>query len=235
MPDPTPAGRSVALPPMQRIAAQHLARSLRESVPVTLHGQADAEALLALRARLAAPGQGEPRIGLTHLIVRAAALALRRHEGLNASLAGNELRLHADIHVGIAQALADGQLIVPVLRHADRGTLAELAAQARALGARAAAGKLDLHDVQGATFTVSNGGVVPSVRWTTPIIPLGQAAILGVGALHQAVVAHAGAAVVRWVLPTSLSFDHRFVNGVPAARFLDDLHRLIEAPQPLVA
>ncbi|MBP6778303.1 MAG: 2-oxo acid dehydrogenase subunit E2, partial [Piscinibacter sp.] len=89
--------------------------------------------------------------------------------------------------------------------------------------------------VQGATFTVSNGGIVPSVRWTTPIIPLGQAAILAIGALHEAVVAREGAAVVRRVLPTSLSFDHRFVNGVPAARFLEDVHRLIEDAQALAA
>ncbi len=84
-----------------------------------------------------------------------------------------------------------------------------------------------LADVQGATFTVSNGGMVPSARWTTPIIPLGQAAILGIGALHEAAVARNGEIVARRVLPTSLTFDHRFVNGVPAARFLDDLHNLI--------
>lgn len=232
----TPAPmRTAPLPPMQRIAAQHLARSLRESVPVTLHGQVDAEALLALRARLAARGDSPTRVTLTHLIVRAAALALRRHEGLNASLAGNEVHLHDGIHIGIAQSLADGALVVPVLRHADRGAIDELAAAAQALAGRAAAGSLRLEDVQGATFTVSNGGIVPSVRWTTPIIPLGQAAILAIGALHEAVVARGGAAVVRRVLPTSLSFDHRFVNGVPAARFLEDVHRLIEDAQALAA
>ena len=167
--------------------------------------------------------------------MRAAALALRRHAGLNATLAGNELQLHDGIHIGIAQSLADGALVVPVLRHADRGAIDELAAAAQALAGRAAAGSLRLEDVQGATFTVSNGGIVPSVRWTTPIIPLGQAAILAIGALHEAVVAREGAAVVRRVLPTSLSFDHRFVNGVPAARFLEDVHRLIEDAQALAA
>jgi pyruvate dehydrogenase E2 component (dihydrolipoamide acetyltransferase) len=218
------------LSPMQRIAAEHLARSLRESVPVTVHGQADAEALLTLREEVnAARGDG-PRVTLTHLIVKAVAQALRSHEGLNASLVGQEVHLHTEVNIGIAQSLADGHLVVPVVRHADRLSIRELAGQAGALAERAAAGKLQLPDVQGATFTVSNGGMVPSVWWTTPIIPLGQSAILGIGAVHEAAVVRGGAVVARRVLPTSLSFDHRFVNGVPAARFLDEVHRLIAEP-----
>ncbi len=220
---------------MQRIAAGHLARSLHESVPVTLFGQVDAEALLALHSRLAVDRGSGPRITMTHLIVRAVALALRAHEGLNASLCGQELHFHADIHIGVALSLSDGQLIVPVLHHADRNSLDEIASTLRLLSERASAGTLGLSDVRGATFTVSNGGMVPSVRWSTPIIPLGQAAILGFGAVHQAVVAHDGAVAVRHVIPTSLSFDHRIVNGMPAARFLDDVHRLIVDPLPLMA
>jgi pyruvate dehydrogenase E2 component (dihydrolipoamide acetyltransferase) len=221
--------RTAPLAPMQRIAAEHLARSLRECVPVTLHGEADAEALAALRARLNAdPARaGRPLITYTHLIVKAAAQALRAHPGLNASLAGHEVRYYADIHIGLALALPDGNLVVPVIRNADSKTVDEVAAEAQALEERAVAGKLALAHVQGATFTVSNGGMVPSARWTTPIIPLGQAAILGVGALHEAAVVREGKVVARRVLPTSLTFDHRFVNGVPAARFVDDLHSLL--------
>ena len=225
------ADRTVALPPMQRIAAEHLARSLRESVPVTIHGVADAGALQALRARLAAERPAGPRITLTHLVVKALAQALRSHAGLNATLQGREVLLHGSVHVGIAQALPDGHLVVPVVRDADRLGIDELAATAGELAARATAGKLRLADVQGATFTLSNGGAVPSVRWTTPIIPLGQAAILGLGALHEAPAVRDGAVVARRLLPTSLSFDHRFVNGVPAARFLDEVHQLIAEPQ----
>ena len=226
-----PATRTVPLPPMQRLAAEHLARSLRESVPVTIHGVADAQALLALRAALAQARPAGPRITLTHLVVKAVAQALRLHPQLNATLAGERVTLHGAVHAGIAQALPDGSLVVPVLRDADSLDIDALAVAANELAARAQAGKLRLPDVQGATFTVSNGGAVPSVRWTTPIIPLGQAAILGLGALHEAPVAHDGAVVVRSVLPTSLSFDHRFVNGVPAARFLDEVHQLIAEPQ----
>lgn len=227
------AARTVPLAPMQRIAAEHLARCQRESVPVTLHGVVDAEALLALRQRLNAERPGGPRITLTHLVVKAVAQALRAHEGLNATLQGRDVLLHGAVHIGIAQALPDGHLIVPVLHDADQRSIDDLAAVAQALAERAAAGRLQLAEVQGATFTVSNGGQVPSVRWTTPIIPLGQAAILGLGALHEAPVARDGAVVVRRQLPTSLSFDHRFVNGVPAARFLDEVHQLIADPQRL--
>ncbi len=221
--------RTAPLPPMQRMAADHLARSFRECVPVTIHGEADAEALAALRTRLNTdPARaGRPRITLTHLLVKAVAQALRAHEGLNATLEGREVRYYADINIGVALALADGQLVVPVLRNADARPLGEIAGSMQRLEERAAAGRLTLEDVQGATFTVSNGGVVPSARWTTPILPLGQAAILGVGALHEAAVARDGEIVARRVLPTSLTFDHRFVNGVPAARFLDDVHNLI--------
>jgi len=221
--------RRVPLAPMQRMAAEHLAHSLRESVPVSIHGAADAEALVALRARLNADASraGRPRVTLTHLLVKAVAQALRAHEHLNATLEGKALCVYADVNIGVALALANGGLVVPVIRGADRLTLDEVAAMAAQQEARAAAGKLQLADVQGATFTISNGGMVPSVLWTTPIVPRGQAAILGIGAMHEAAVVREGAVVARRLLPTSLTFDHRLVNGVPAARFLEEVHRLV--------
>jgi pyruvate dehydrogenase E2 component (dihydrolipoamide acetyltransferase) len=232
-PDPVPpaaAARTLPLPPMQRFAAAHLERSLRESVPVTVHGLADAEALLALRDQLAAARAQGQRITLTHLLAQAVARALRAHEGLNATLAGRDVVLHGAVHLGLATALPDGTLVVPVLRDADRLGIDEIATAAAALSLRARSGRLDHADLSGATFTLSNAGAVPSVRWTTPIIPLGQAAILALGALHEAPVVHRGAVVARRVLPTSLSFDHRFVNGVPAARFLGEVHQAIAEP-----
>lgn len=227
------AGRRVPLPPMQRIAAEHLMRSAREAVAVTMHGSADVQALLALRERLNAVRPGGARISLTHLVAKALAQALGAHPALNATLDGREVVLHGAVHLGLAQALADGTLVVPVLRDAGRLAIGALAAEARALAARAAAGKLRIDDVRGATFTLSNGGQLPSARWTTPIIPLGQAAILALGAVHDAPAAVGGAVVVRPLLPLSLSFDHRFVNGVPAARFFDEVQRLIAAPEAI--
>lgn len=215
---------------MQRIAAEHLARSAREAVTVTLHGSVDVHTLLALREQLNALRPGGPRISLTHLIAKALAQALRAHEDLNATLDGREIVLHGAVHLGLAQALADGCLVVPVLRDAERLGIDTLVQRARDLAARAAAGKLALDDVKGATFTLSNGGQVPSARWTTPIIPLGQAAIVALGAVHEAPLVVDGAVAVRPVLPMSLSFDHRLVNGVPAARFFDALQGLLAEP-----
>lgn len=221
--------RSAPLAPMQRMAADHLARSLRESVPVSLHGQTDAGALAALRARLNAdPGCNDrPRITYTLLLIKAVAQTLRAHPGLDAAFDGREVPCYTDIHIGVAIALADGNLVVVVLRHADRLPLHEIAEALQDFEKRAAAGSLHLADVQGGTFTVSNGGMVPSVCWTTPTVPSGQAAIIAFGALHEAAAVHEGRVEVRRVLPTSLTFDHLFVNGVPASRFVDDLHRCI--------
>jgi pyruvate dehydrogenase E2 component (dihydrolipoamide acetyltransferase) len=160
-------------------------------------------------------------------VVKAVAQALRAHEGLNASLDGKEVRYYADINVGVAVALPDGNLVVPVLRNADHRPLEELVANLQQLEERALAGKLQLADVQGATFTVSNGGMVPAARWTTPIIPHGQAAILGLGAIREAAIVREGRVVAGKVLPTSLTFDHRFVNGIPASRFVADVHALL--------
>ena len=228
------AGRNVKLSPLQRMTAAHLTQSLRDSVPVTLHGAADAEVLVALRSRLNdhPSRDGLPRISYTHLIVKALAQTLRAHEAINATLEGTEVRYHADINIGVALSRDDGHLVVPVVRNADSKSVEEIAAALLILGQRARADKLQLPDVKGATFTVSNGGMVPSTRWTTPIIPLGQAAILGIGALHEAAVVRDGLIEVRRMLPTSLTFDHRFVNGVPAARFVDDLHRLFSQEVP---
>lgn len=224
--------RTAPLGAMQHMAAQHLARGLRESVPVTIMGEADVEALAALRESLnAGRPEGSLRITWNHLLVKAVAQALRTHPGLNAALLGREVRTYADVNIGVALALPDGNLIVPVIRNADRKSLAEVAAEAGALERRAHAGKLELKDVQGGTFTVSNGGMIASVRWTTPIINGAQAAILGLGAIRQAAVVREGALAVRRVLPTSLTFDHRFVNGIPAAQFVETLHGLLAEPQ----
>ncbi|HJM50815.1 MAG TPA: 2-oxo acid dehydrogenase subunit E2 [Alphaproteobacteria bacterium] len=222
----------VALGPMQRMAAQHLSKSHIETAPVTLLGEAEVDGLVALRKTLNAGREdaAEPRISYTHLILKILALALGRHRRLNSALVEKELHVFADINIGMALSLPDGNLIVPVIRHVDRKSLDEVAAEASELAARGAAGKLGLDDVRGATFTLTNAGMVPSARWTTPIIPLPQAAILGVGAVREAAVVRAGEVVAGHVLPLSLTFDHRLVNGVPASEFLDDLGKLLAEP-----
>ncbi|HJP21023.1 MAG: 2-oxo acid dehydrogenase subunit E2 [Alphaproteobacteria bacterium] len=234
-PETGPFGVNIAevvpLGPMQRMAAQHLSQSHLETAPVTLLGEAEVDGLVALRQTLNAErSEGDPRISYTHLIMKILALALGRHPRLNSALVERELHVYSDINIGMALSLPDGNLIVPVIRHVDRKSLYEVAIEAAELAARGAAGKLALDDVRGGTFTLTNAGMVPSARWTTPIIALPQAAILGVGAVREAALVRDGEVVTGNVLPLSLTFDHRLVNGVPASEFLDDLGGLLADP-----
>lgn len=224
--------RTIGLGPMQRMAAARLSRSHAETAAVTLLGEAEVEALVALRERLnaeAAASGGAP-IRFTALLVKVVAQALRAHPALNATFEDGALHVHEAVHLGVALSLPDDNLIVPVVRDAHRASLREVAATLADLAVSARAGRLALDDVRGATFTLTNAGVVRSARWSTPIIALPQCAILGVGALRQAPWVRAGHVVPAWVVPTSLSFDHRAVNGVPAQRFIDTLHALLSSP-----
>ncbi|UCE30277.1 MAG: 2-oxo acid dehydrogenase subunit E2 [Burkholderiales bacterium] len=225
------------------MAAEMLSRSHVQTAPVTLFGEAEVDALVALRERLndgADRGAGRSaddhaggartRVSLTALLVKVTAQALREAPELNATFVDGAVHRHRDVNLGVALSLPDGNLIVPVLHRAERLSLAEVAAQLADLGERGAAGRLTLADVRGATFTLSNPGMLPSARWSTPIIALPQCAILGVGALRRGPVVRDEQVVPAWLLPTSLSFDHRAVNGVPAQRFVDTLHALLNQP-----
>jgi len=212
------------LPPMQRMAAAHLAARHAETAPVTLSGEAEVEALVALKARL-------EDVSYTALVLKALAQTLRRHPDMNAALIDDAAQIYGEINVGVAMALADGNLVVPVLRRADTRPLAEVSAWLAEMEARG--GKFDRDELLGGTFTLTNAGMITSARFTTPIIPANQAAILGLGALRQAAVVAAGELAVRWVLPTSLTFDHRLINGLPASRFVDDLHGLLARPRDI--
>ena len=224
--------QTLTLHPMQRMAADHLLKSQQINVPVTIIGEADADALVALRERqAAAPGDDTgQRISLTHMLIAITAAALRRHAKLNSVRSGRNLEIYAEINIGLALALPDGNLIVPVIKKADTLNLPEIASVVSDLRRRGETGKLGLDDVRGGTFTLTNAGMVASARWTTPIIPLGQTAILGVGGVRRAPVVKQEQVVPGWLLPLSLTFDHGAINGYPASEFLEDLATCIADP-----
>lgn len=226
------AARVARLGPMQRIAAAHLLKSHLETAPITLLGEAEVDALVALREALNADSHRNPglRFSLTALLVKIVAQALRAHPALNASFVDGNVRVAEAVHMGVAMSMPDDNLIVPVIRDADRLTLAEVSVALTDLGQRAVAGRLKLDDVRGATFTLTNPGGLRTARWSTPIVALPQCAILGVGALARRAVVRDERIVPAWVLPTSLTVDHRVVNGVPAQRFVDTLHALLSEP-----
>jgi pyruvate dehydrogenase E2 component (dihydrolipoamide acetyltransferase) len=170
------------------------------------------------------------KISYTHLFIKAIAQALRSHPIMNSTLAENEIQLLDQINIGMAVALPNGNLIVPVIHDADKKSLLEIARKAIDVQERAKIGKLILDDVRKGTFTLTNVGMLPESRWTTPIINQPQCAILGTGAIRQTPVVRNGQIVIGWVASMSLTFDHRIVSGLPASLFLQTFASLLKEP-----
>jgi pyruvate dehydrogenase E2 component (dihydrolipoamide acetyltransferase) len=164
--------------------------------------------------------------------VRALAPLLIEHPYLNATLEDQNVLLHHRAHIGIALDRA-GDLLVPVLRDAQRLTLAETAAGLRDLNERAHAHALSQAELRGSTFTISNLGMY-GVDSFTAIINPPESAILAVGRIVETPVARGGAVVVRPVMQLTLSADHRIVDGAAAARFLSNLRERLEEPYLLI-
>jgi len=178
--------------------------------------------------------EGHPKISITDMIVKACALALGKHPGVNASFQGETIRVHHRCHIGIAVALDEG-LITPVLRDCQERSLAQIASEGRDLVERARNRKLRVQELSGATFTISNLGMFDVDEFSAIINPP-EGAILAVGAVvKQPVVEGEGARIgIGRRMRVTLSCDHRVMDGAMAARFLQDLRRLMEAPVRLL-
>jgi pyruvate dehydrogenase E2 component (dihydrolipoamide acetyltransferase) len=202
--------------------ARRMHQSLQSMAQVTLTTEADVTDLQQMRETL----KQDFDLAYTDMIVKAVALTLKEHPRLNAHVEGETIRLAQGIHIGIAVALEDG-LIVPVVRHADRKSLREIARDTQRLAQQAREGRLTPEEVTGSTFTVTNLGMY-GVDTFTPIINPPEVAILGVGRLVEK--ATRGPQGVEWrqMLTLSLTFDHRAVDGAPAAAFLQAVRKHLE-------
>lgn len=209
-------GAATDEPALWRAMAQNVTRSWKEAPHFFLMREVDASALVEQRRR----HDGE--VTFTDLLVKAVAVALTHHPRMNGS--------QAEVNIGLAVALPDG-LVVPVIHGADRMSVAELAAARQGLLERARSGHVRSADISGGTFTVSNLGMY-GVDLFTAILTEGQAGILAVGRIKDAVVAHDGAPAVRPVMQMSLSCDHRKVDGARAAEFVQELAGLLETAPP---
>jgi pyruvate/2-oxoglutarate dehydrogenase complex dihydrolipoamide acyltransferase (E2) component len=189
--------------------------------------EVDVSALQALRA--AAPE--DERVSLTAYVLRAVALCLRDHPRVNARMREKDIELLDDVNLGLAVSLDDG-LMVPVLRNADQKSAAELGREARTLAEGARAGTLSAGSYQRGTFTVTNLGNT-AIDSFTPIINSPQVAILGVTRVANRPVARGNEVAVAPMMGLHLVFDHRAVDGFPAALFLTDLKRRLEAAKEL--
>jgi pyruvate dehydrogenase E2 component (dihydrolipoamide acetyltransferase) len=223
---------------MRRVIATRMHASLQEMAQLTLGTEATMDAAVVLRAQLKEQWQqaGIPVPTITDLVVRAAALALREHPRLNASVHDDAIHIQPEINVGLAVALEEG-LMVPVLKRADLLPLSAIAAESRRLAQAARAGRLTLPELEGGTFTVSTLGSF-GIDFFTPVITPGQVAILGVGRLRDSVrwAGENGTAPVRTqVLTLSVTFDHRAVDGAPAAEYLRSVAARLANPLTLLA
>jgi pyruvate dehydrogenase E2 component (dihydrolipoamide acetyltransferase) len=222
------ASASQPLSTVHRLMAERTTQSWTTVPHFFLQSEVDASALNQFRAAAAAK-DGPVRITHTDVLVALTARALALHPRVNAAWDGDNIRLNPDVHIALAIAVEDG-VITPVIRHADRASITEIAAQRTDLVERGRSGRLRPSDLNGATFTISNLGMFGIDSFSAIIVPP-QAAILAVGRIADRVIASSGSPVVRPMMTLTLSSDHRVLDGAKAAAFLEELAAAIQAPE----
>ncbi|MBU8828743.1 dihydrolipoamide acetyltransferase family protein [Mycolicibacterium goodii] len=225
---------AVALTTLQRVAAKRLTESKQTAPHFYLTAAADVTELLAFRETVndSLRAAGGPKVSVNDFVVRAAAVALRRHPAVNVSFGGDVLYQHRSVHIGVAVAV-DAGLVVPVVRDADRKAISQIATDTKELASRARTGKLRPDEMSGGTFTISNLGMYGIEQFAAVINPP-EAAILAVGAASEELRLTEGEVVARKILRLTLSADHRAIDGSTGAQFLRDLTALLENPLQLV-
>jgi pyruvate dehydrogenase E2 component (dihydrolipoamide acetyltransferase) len=225
-----PPTSSLPLSSIRALIAERMTASHTRTAPVTLTAEGDATALAELRRKLSADGVA---VSYNDLFLAVLAKALREHPQLNAALDGEAIKLLPQIDLGVAVD-TDRGLLVPVVRDVGRKGLAQLAAETAALTERARAGRCTPDELTGSTFTLTNLGMF-GIDAFTPLINLPECAILGVGRIKTQPVWAGDHVEPRQMVGLSLTFDHRLVDGGPAARFLQRVVQLVEGPHLLMA
>jgi pyruvate/2-oxoglutarate dehydrogenase complex dihydrolipoamide acyltransferase (E2) component len=216
---------------LRKKIAENMVKSRHTAAHCSVTDEADMTALVELRGRLKEKVKGEYGVNLTYMpfITKAVVRALKEYPILNASMTETEVRYKKYYSIGMAVHRDQG-LIVPVLHDADRKSILQLAAEMEDIAARARADKLTLHDIEGGTFTITNAGMFGATA-SQPVINHPQVGILGVHLIQERAVVRDHRVVVRWMMTLVLSFDHRLVDGTPAAQFLHRVKELLEDPE----
>ncbi len=228
-PAPTAPGQATPLSPMRRAIAANMTKSKQTIPHAWTVAEVDMTKVVAFRRQVRASFKEREGLDLTYvpIIVKGVVEGLKAVPILNASWSDAGVVQHRDINIGIAVSVDDG-LIVPVIRQADQLSISGLARAIDDLARRARAGKLNLDDVQGATFTVNNPGTFGTIMSYSIIAPP-QAGILAMDAIvKRPVVIEGDAIAIRSMMNLCLSFDHRVLDGVSAARFLQDVRHWLE-------
>ena len=231
------AERETQREPMSRLRARVAERMLlsqRQSASLTTFNEADMSAVIALRRahRDAFEARHGVKLGFMGFFVKAATAALIRHPVVNSSIDGGEILRPNYCDICVAVGAARG-LVAPVLRGAERMSIAQIEAGIADFAARAKDGSLTLEDLTGGTFTVTNGGVFGSMM-STPILNPPQSAILGMHAIKERAVVVDGAVVARPMMNLALTYDHRLIDGADAVLFLVAIKSAIEDPARLL-
>ena len=223
--------------PMSRLRqriAQHLVSAQHSAAMLTTFNEIDLSAVMELRARYKERFTEVHGIslGFMSFFSRAAVLALREFPAVNAQIDGTDVVYNDYVHLGIAVSTERG-LVVPVLRRAEQMSMAEIESEIKRLALGARDNKLAMDELNGGTFTITNGGVFGSLL-STPIINAPQSGILGMHAIQQRPVAVDGQVVIRPMMYVALSYDHRIIDGQQSVKFLVRLKELVEDPARLM-
>jgi len=220
-PPPITPGKHTLASKLRMTIAQRMLAGVTQAAPVTLTTKVDAEPLIAYRARLKETSSGGIVPGYNDILISLSAQVLREQPELNACWHGDGIHRYDEVHIATAVD-TDAGLLAPVVRDADQLTAVQIAEQTRELIERGRAGRLTQKHLEGGTFTVSNLGMF-GIDAFTPILSLTQAGILGVGRIVEEPVVRDGQVVAGHTLTLSLTFDHRVIDGAPAARWLQRL------------
>ena len=214
--------------------AKRLKEAQDTAAMLTTFNDVDMGAVMQLRKdyREAFEKKHGVKLGVMGFFVKAAVQALKEIPAVNAEIDGEDIVYKNYYHIGVAVGTERG-LVVPVLRNADQLSLAEIETQIAEFGARAREGMLALEEMQGGTFTISNGGVYGSLL-STPILNAPQSGILGMHRTEERAVVRDGQIVARPMMYLALSYDHRLVDGKEAVTFLVRIKEAIEDPKRLV-
>jgi pyruvate dehydrogenase E2 component (dihydrolipoamide acetyltransferase) len=231
--EPTAEGyRAVPLTGMRQTIARRMVESKTTAPHFYITMDVDMAAAMALRGQLNALLSESDKISVNDFIVKAAAVALKQFPNINASFAGDEIRVHEQVNIGVAVARETG-LVVAVVRDCDKKPLAQIAVEARELVGRAREGRMKPDDMVGGTFTISNLGMFDVDNFIAIIGP-GQAAILAVSTVKQTPVVKDGQLAIGTRMKATISADHRVTDGAEAAKFMQAFKAALEQPLRLV-
>ena len=219
---------------IRRKIAEHLLKATQETAMLTTFNEVDMGRVIALRKQYKDSFQEKHGIGLGFMsfFIRACAAALSRNPEVNARIDGDDIVYHNFYDIGVAVGSKRG-LVVPIIRDADQLNFADIEATIRDFAERANSGKLTMEDLEGGTFTISNGGIYGSVL-STPLLNPPQSGILGMHAIQERAVVRDGEIVIRPIMNIALSYDHRIIDGRQAVIFLKQVKTYIEEPETLL-